>query len=350
MKINEIIHKKRLEQGLTQEQIANSLGVSIPAVNKWEKGKSYPDITLLPPLARLLNTDLNTLLSFQEDLSEKEVALMINKVSEIFEKQGYEAGFEKAIHKIKEFPNCNLLIVNMATLLDGGLILYGKDINKDDYEEVIVSLYEKVAKSNDMNLREQAQSQLIHRLMQNNNYDKAQEILDTFSAERFVDKKQIQAKLYIAKGELDKAAKLTEEKLLSTTNDIHTSLMTLMEIAIQEDRIDDGNYIADVDKKVAQLFDLWEYNQYVAHYQLHEALGNKAERIQLLLPMLKSLTKKWDIHKSPLYRHIQKKEIDKKMGPKFQKAIIQSIDSNEEMTYLKDNSEIKDLMKQLNIE
>ena len=34
MKINEIIRKRRLEKGLTQEQVANSLGVSAPAVNK----------------------------------------------------------------------------------------------------------------------------------------------------------------------------------------------------------------------------------------------------------------------------------------------------------------------------
>ena len=54
MKINEIIRKKRLEKGYTQEQIASFLGVSPPAVNKWEKASSYPDITLLPALARLL--------------------------------------------------------------------------------------------------------------------------------------------------------------------------------------------------------------------------------------------------------------------------------------------------------
>lgn len=40
MKINEIIRQKRLEKGLTQEQVANYLGVSTPAVNKWEKGDS----------------------------------------------------------------------------------------------------------------------------------------------------------------------------------------------------------------------------------------------------------------------------------------------------------------------
>lgn len=37
MKINQIIHKKRKELTLTQEQIAQFLGVSTPAVNKWEK-------------------------------------------------------------------------------------------------------------------------------------------------------------------------------------------------------------------------------------------------------------------------------------------------------------------------
>ncbi|WP_243242175.1 MULTISPECIES: helix-turn-helix transcriptional regulator [unclassified Clostridium] len=46
MKINEIIKERRIGQGLTQEQVAEVLGVSTPAVNKWEKGISYPDITI----------------------------------------------------------------------------------------------------------------------------------------------------------------------------------------------------------------------------------------------------------------------------------------------------------------
>lgn len=67
MKINEIIKLKRKELNLTQEQVAEYLGVTTPAVNKWEKGNSYPDITLLTPLARLLRVDLNTLLSFNDE-------------------------------------------------------------------------------------------------------------------------------------------------------------------------------------------------------------------------------------------------------------------------------------------
>lgn len=345
MKINEIIHQKRLEQGFTQEQIASLLGVSTPAVNKWEKGLSYPDITLLPPLARLLNTDLNTLLSFQDDLSKKEVVVIMNKVTETFEEQGFQAGYELAMNKIKEFPNCDLLLLNMATLLDGGLTLYGKNIKLDDYEMIIESLYEKVVSSNDTSLKEQAQSSLINKLIQRKEYERAQAILDTISSDRYFDKKQIQANLYIAKNELDKAVKLIEENLLTTTNDTHSYLMTLMEIAIKQDRIEDAKYIANIDSQAAKLFDLWEYNQYVAHFQLYDALGNRLERIKILIKMLKLLTKKWDIHNSPLYRHIKTKEVDRTFGSMLQKRFLESIDDDEVIKELTKDPEIKSMIK-----
>ena len=47
MKLNEQIGEHRKKVGLTQEQVGNYLGVSTPAVNKWESGSTYPDITLL---------------------------------------------------------------------------------------------------------------------------------------------------------------------------------------------------------------------------------------------------------------------------------------------------------------
>ena len=54
MKLNDIIRTRRQALGLTQEQLARQLGVSAPAVNKWERNLNYPDITLLPALARAL--------------------------------------------------------------------------------------------------------------------------------------------------------------------------------------------------------------------------------------------------------------------------------------------------------
>lgn len=72
--------------------------------------------------------------------------------------------------------------------------------------------------------------------------------------------------------------------------------------------------------------------------------------MKILLPMLKSLTKKWDINKSPLYRHIQTKEVDKAFGSKLQKAIIQSINADEETEFLKDSPELHELIKEIDIE
>lgn len=93
MKMNEVIRKYRKERGLTQEQVAGYLGVSTPAVNKWESGSSYPDITLIPALARLLRVDLNTLMCFQENLSEQEIAAFANQVYETMHQQGFACGF-----------------------------------------------------------------------------------------------------------------------------------------------------------------------------------------------------------------------------------------------------------------
>ena len=72
MQIGEIIRKYRKSKNMTQEEMASRLGVTAPAVNKWESGSIYPDITLLAPLARLLEIDLNTLFTFHETLSKKE--------------------------------------------------------------------------------------------------------------------------------------------------------------------------------------------------------------------------------------------------------------------------------------
>lgn len=69
MSMNVVIQEKRRALGLTQEQVAGYLNVSIPAVSKWEKGTTNPDISLLAPLARLLKTDLNTLFCFREDMT-----------------------------------------------------------------------------------------------------------------------------------------------------------------------------------------------------------------------------------------------------------------------------------------
>ena len=73
MEIGEVIRKYRKEKNMTQEEMAKRLGITAPAVNKWEHGISQPDISLLASVARLLGITLETLLSFKDALSQEEV-------------------------------------------------------------------------------------------------------------------------------------------------------------------------------------------------------------------------------------------------------------------------------------
>lgn len=347
MKINEIIREHRLASGLTQEQVARYLGITPPAVNKWEKGVSYPDITLLPALARVLGTDLNTLLSFQDDLSQQEIALFLNHLSELLDSGDFSCVYQAAEDKIREFPTCYPLILNAALFLEGALTMSPNVEHAEQYEQQIEALYRLALKSQDIKVQNQAKSILISRLMKRKAYEEAQGLLDSLPDRDPVDKKQIQAQLAIELGQLDDAAKIAEEKLLSATNELHQILTTLMEVALKDRRFEDAEYIANVSRESAKLFDLWEYSSYVAHFQLYSACNNRIKCLKVFIPMLKSLTHKWEINRSPLYRHIQAKKVDRSFGPKLQKTVIDSIRTDQDTAYLTQEAEFQSLIKEL---
>ena len=149
MKLNEVIRTRRQALGLTQEQLAQKLGVSAPAVNKWERNLNYPDITLLPALARTLGVDLNTLLSFQEDLTDQEIGLFLNQLYEASQRAGCGAAFQLARDKLREYPNSDLLAYTAAQILDGALVLWKRGENDPEREQAwkgeILALYRRRA-------------------------------------------------------------------------------------------------------------------------------------------------------------------------------------------------------------
>ena len=63
IKINEQIAFLRKQKGLTQEELANALGVTNQAVSKWESAQCCPDIQLLPDIAKLFGVSIDVLFS-----------------------------------------------------------------------------------------------------------------------------------------------------------------------------------------------------------------------------------------------------------------------------------------------
>ena len=62
MKFNDKLTALRKQKGMSQEQLAELLGVSRQAVSRWECGASCPDITLLPIIADYFNVSIDYLL------------------------------------------------------------------------------------------------------------------------------------------------------------------------------------------------------------------------------------------------------------------------------------------------
>ena len=62
-KTGKYISDNRKKQGLSQKELADKLNITDKAISKWERGLSFPDISMLIPLSEILNITLYDLLT-----------------------------------------------------------------------------------------------------------------------------------------------------------------------------------------------------------------------------------------------------------------------------------------------
>lgn len=355
--MNIIIGEKRKEIGLTQEKIGEYLGVSTPAVNKWEKGYTYPDISLLPALARLLKVDLNTLLCFNEGLTEQEIGDFSNEVGAIISTNGFKAGFTMSIEKIRQYPNCDMLIHSIALLLDGALLMYGASIDdKEPYQKQITALYERAAKSDNDQVRYKATYMLVSKYISRMEYEKAQEMLDLLPERTALDKTQLQSRLFIKQDKLDEAARLLERKLLNVVNEVQMILMSLAEIEMKEGDSQNASHLAELSQKVINLFELGDMSALVIPLHVAILQKNVEDSISLLKSYFSATFTLWDVSKSSLYRHIAVKlktakeevvkEKQQKLGKQVRLTLLSELENSPKYMFLRSNAEFQQLIEE----
>jgi len=103
--INTNLKKLRQAKGATQENLAEYLDISFQAVSKWERGESFPDITLLPKIAAYYNVSVDDLLGVGK-IRQKE------KVEEYRKRTENENSLDVWREAIQEFPN-DLEVIGM---------------------------------------------------------------------------------------------------------------------------------------------------------------------------------------------------------------------------------------------
>lgn len=133
--LSENLKRLRREKGFTQETLADFLGVTFQSVSKWERGESYPDITMLPAIASFFGVTTDELLGVDKTKKEEQIKKYTEEYDALYLKDTPKA-FDIIEKAVKEFPGeFSLLIRYMTALLStkGGIF----DNPKDIYDEMV---------------------------------------------------------------------------------------------------------------------------------------------------------------------------------------------------------------------
>ena len=140
-KIGVFIAKCRKDKNLTQEQLAEKLGVSNKSISRWENGKTMPDYSILKDLCSILEIDVNEFLS-GEKIEKKEIQVHTIENLDSILKEYYKMKKQRNVFKIIAIIVGSIAIsltiaVSCIFIFMGGLNKVEITTDKASYQEVI---------------------------------------------------------------------------------------------------------------------------------------------------------------------------------------------------------------------
>ncbi len=337
MKIGEVIRKYRKEEGLTQEEMANRLGVTTPAVNKWENGNSNPDIELLAPIARLLHISLDTLLSFHEELTTAEITEIIWELNQLLDTDGFEKAYARAAEIVKAYPNCNMLIWQVAVMLDARRLTGACDI-PEKYDEQINEWYERALKDEDEEIKRHAADSLFGFYLRKKEYEKAEQYLRYFS-EKDPMKKIFQGRLYQEQGEKDNAYQMFENVIFSEYQTLNCAIASMIMMSLEDDDIQKARYLAEKLGKIANVLEMGKCREWLPMLDVVRAEKNVPETCHIVKQLLNSADSLFDFQNSKLYRHMNFRKTQSSFAEDWKENLLKVLRDEEAFGYMKGNEE-----------
>jgi len=141
MTIGAIIKKLRQEQDITQEQLADALGITSRAVSQWETDRTAPDISQLPALANFFDVTTDCLLGVDISSKEEEVGKILKHIRKYQEQGDMESTAKYLREKLKIYPNEPVLLSELASALQDYYFNQGKadteELKKEKSDEII---------------------------------------------------------------------------------------------------------------------------------------------------------------------------------------------------------------------
>lgn len=337
MQVGEVIRKYRKSKNMTQEEMARRLGVTAPAVNKWERGNSLPDITLLMPIARLLGISTDELLSYQQELTTEEIGEILKRATTMLEEMPYQDAFAWAKEKLEEYPNCESLILQMAVLLDAERTI--QEIpDPETYDAYINACYGRALQSKDEKIRNGAADSLFHFYMKKREYEKAGEYLNYFS-EQDPARKDKEAQLYSETGQVEEAYKTYEHLLFSEYQRVNGIFHGMYLLALKQEDLKMAHLLVDKQVELIKCFEMGKYYEAASRLELATIEKEEDRVIALMKEMLASVRLINSFYESPLYRHMEFKKPGEKFFEELRKNLLKCFRDEETYGFLKSRLE-----------
>lgn len=256
MKIGARLAKLRREKGLTQEQLAEKLGVSAPAVSKWETDSSYPDITLLCPLARALGTNVDVLLQFEAELPDEEAARLINEVMETALQGGRREAGARLLELLRTYPNSVSLKYQASIVCNAFAVFFsGSDEEEQKrWNALKKKLLEEVRREGSVEFGQTATVELASVAVAEGELERAEQLLKELPEET-PDATLVRVQLCQKKKEPQKALEIVQKRLYVLLRQAQNCMVIMMGRQITEDN-ERALQICEVYKQMDRLFGL----------------------------------------------------------------------------------------------
>lgn len=111
------IKELRKERGMTQEKLAETVGISFQAVSKWENGLALPDITLVPKLAQLFGVTIDNLFAYNQKEIDEDIRQYADRALKL-RATNPEEGRRILEEGLQKYPENDILLDNLLYVLN----------------------------------------------------------------------------------------------------------------------------------------------------------------------------------------------------------------------------------------
>jgi transcriptional regulator with XRE-family HTH domain len=353
LSIGKNIQNKRKALGMTQELVADALGVSIAAVSKWETGSAYPDITLLSPLARLLGSTVDDLLGFEPQLSQEQLKEITDQCVKLFESSAYQDAVACSEQYLKEYPNSMELKLRIGSIFMMHISSTGSEDAAAKLLERAETLMREAAKSDNIQLQETAWQGLSALLMQQERYEDSLNALEQIH-KPLSDPDTMKVSVYYAMNDLGKSKQTAQQLLFSHSSACDIALISLAKIARKEKNYPLAVQIINLSLQLSQMFDRNQlYGQDLNHHLLRAEYAAEQKQVRETLAALQEFVRcakiPYDfegVKASPFFDALKMHTPSTSKGY-LNRCAYQIVKENEAFTFLKDNGEFLNILKEL---